>query len=233
MALITLDVPRKRNAISAAMAVGLDAAVERAAAAAGAIVITGAGGAFSAGMDLDDVGAGVEIPLGFIEHIAALEVPVVAAIGGAAATGGLELALACHFRIGCAETVLLDRHAQLGLFPRAGMSARLVGLVGPGAALEISLTGRRVGAEEALRLGLLDRLAPSEGLVDEALATAAAMATVDPELRRRLIALYREAAELPPAEALRREREANAAWHRISGGREGARERFRAGRGSE
>src|ERR1700761_7580682 len=114
--------------------------------------------------------------------------PMIAAINGAAATGGLELALACHFRIGSSDAVLLDRHAQLGLFPRAGMSARLVRVVGPGAALEMSLTGRKVAADEALRLGLLDRVVPADELRTEAIATAAAIASIDPELRRRMVA---------------------------------------------
>jgi enoyl-CoA hydratase len=228
VAVLTLDVPEKLNAISATIAVEIDRELERLVTdGVGAIVLTGAGRAFCAGMDLDDVGAGVEIPLNFIERIASQEVPVIAAINGAAATGGLELALACHFRIGSSEAVLLDRHAQLGLFPRAGMSARLVRLVGSSAALEISLTGRKVGADEALRIGLLDRVVPSADLHDEAVRVASAMASVDPDLRRRMIALYREAAEGPLPEALAREREANTAWHEISGGRESARARFR------
>jgi enoyl-CoA hydratase len=227
VAVLTLDVPAKLNAISAAIAVEIDRELERLAAdGVGAIVLTGEGRAFCAGMDLDDVGAGVPIPLDFIDRIAGLDAPVIAAINGAAATGGLELALACRFRIGSPDAVLLDRHAQLGLFPRAGMSARLVRLIGQGAALEVSLTGRKVGADEALRLGLLDRIVPAEELRTEAIVTAAAIASVDPELRRRMVSLYREAAEGPMGEALARERAANDAWHEVSGGRQAASARF-------
>jgi enoyl-CoA hydratase len=227
VAVLSLDVPAKLNAISAALAVEIDRELDRLVAdGVGAIVLTGEGRAFCAGMDLDDVGAGIPIPLDFIDRMAESDAPVIAAINGAAATGGLELALACHFRIGSPEAVLLDRHAQLGLFPRAGMSARLGRLIGQSAALEMSLTGRKVGADEALRLGLLDRVVPAEELRTEAIATAAAIASIDPELRRRMIALYREAAEGPLADALLRERAANDAWHEISGGRESASARF-------
>jgi enoyl-CoA hydratase len=218
VALIVLDVPGKRNAISVELANALESELNRCVAdeSIRAIVITGTDPAFCAGIDLDDVSSGREIPLGFIERIASLDTPVIAALNGPAATGGLELALACHLRIGSERTQLLDRHAQLGLFPRAGLSARLVRLIGPSAALEISLSGRRVNAEEAHRLGLIDRIVAHHDLIPQALSLATGIATVEPELRRRLMSLYRVAGEGPLSEALSRELAANRAWHEIA-----------------
>ena len=132
--------------------------------------------------------------------------PIVAAIHGAALGGGLEAALACHWRIATddARTVLGFPEVQLGLLPAGGATQRLPRLVGLRAALPLLLTGKRIRAREALRIGLVDELAPPATLVEEACRAALALARVGgakPPARRPL-ALRDRLSLLPPFRGL-------------------------------
>ncbi|MCC6902554.1 MAG: enoyl-CoA hydratase/isomerase family protein [Polyangiaceae bacterium] len=167
---LTLDRP-KANAFDQAQLDALDAAVVEAASVDGAraMVIRAAGDrAFSAGADLTGVGPFGE-PGGFgrwtrrahatLDRVAAFPVPVIAAIGRPAAGGGFELALACHLRVMSRGAHLSLPEVHRGYLPSWAGLERLVPLVGLGLAADLLLTGRRVGADEALARGLVHRLA--------------------------------------------------------------------------
>jgi 3-hydroxyacyl-CoA dehydrogenase/enoyl-CoA hydratase/3-hydroxybutyryl-CoA epimerase len=114
----------------------------------------------------------------FLDRVAASKKPVVAAIHGACLGGGLELALACHYRVATdhPKTVLAAPEVQLGIIPGAGGCNRLPRVVGLRAALEMILSGRNVRASKALRMGLIDELVPPAILRDVAIAAARRLA---------------------------------------------------------
>ncbi len=124
-------------------------------------------GVFSAGADLKErAGMTAEQAEAFVDRLrnaftalAALALPTVAAIEGAALGGGLELALACDLRVAGAEARLGLPETSLAIIPGAGGTQRLPRLVGPARAKDLIFTGRRIGAVEALRMGLVDRVA--------------------------------------------------------------------------
>jgi enoyl-CoA hydratase/carnithine racemase len=127
--------------------------------------------------------------------------PIVAAVHGAAVGGGLGLALVADVRVTCPEARLTANFVKLGIHPGFGLSVTLPELLGPARAADLFLTGRRVGGEEALRLGLADRCVPSESvraaaveLADEMAAAAPlAVAAVRASLRRGLVERVRSA----------------------------------------
>lgn len=171
---ITLDRPEKLNAWHQPMRMELRDAVERAAATADlrAILITGAGGAFSAGEDvagmahLSDIGTRGFRAVAHQIHdvfdvIESVEAPVIAAIEGVAAGGGLELALSCDFRILATDARLVMPEVKVGLIPGSGGCSRLVRNVGLARAKELVMLGARLSAQEARDLGLATRVVDS------------------------------------------------------------------------
>ncbi len=181
---ITLDNPPV-NALSFAYSAQLLAAVDAAErdAAVGAAVITGANGLFSAGADVNDfqnepVGDATTIR----DVIAAVErsnKPFLAAIDGNCLGGGLELALACDYRVASARAKLGLPEIKLGLLPGAGGTQRLPRLIGARAALEFMLKGSSASAQRALELGIVDEI-----VGDDALERAVALAAAAPSKRR-------------------------------------------------
>lgn len=158
-----------------------------------ALIITGAGErAFCAGFDLDEIDVitqmgplefvrFIEVCTGGIRAIRELPFPVIAAVHGAATGGGLSLALAADIRLLAPTAKLSAAFVKLGLsVGELGTSYNLTRLVGPGMAAEIAFTGRLVGAAEAVRIGLANRLVPSDELFDEAVALARTIATNSP-----------------------------------------------------
>ena len=157
-----------------------------------ALIITGAGRAFCAGFDLDEVGRitelGVrqflkfqELATGALAAIRGLPVPVIAAVNGPAAGGGMALALAADIRLASPGARINAAFVKIGLsVGELGTSWQLTRLVGPGRAAEIAYTGRPVGAEEAERIGLVNRVVPEESLLDEAIALAVAITRNSP-----------------------------------------------------
>lgn len=141
------------------------------------VVLTGAGDkAFVAGADIREL-QGLDAEAGralsergqrVFDRIEWLGKPVVAAVNGFALGGGCELALACHLRVAAENASLGTPEVKLGLICGYGGTQRLPRLVGRGAALEILLTGERVSASDALRLGLVNRVVPQDALLDEA-----------------------------------------------------------------
>lgn len=180
---LTLDRP-KANAFDQAQLDALDEATQQVAAAEGArvVLIHGAGDrAFSAGADLGGLGPLAE-PDGLarwtrqahavLDRIAALPIPVIAAIQRPAVGGGLELALACHFRVMARAAHVALPEIRRGYLPSWGGLERLVPLVGPSLALDLITTGRRVDADEALARGLVHRVADDADEAARALAEA-------------------------------------------------------------
>lgn len=158
-----------------------------------ALIITGAGErAFCAGFDLDEIDVitqmgplefvrFIEVCTGGIRAIRELPFPVIAAVHGAATGGGLSLALAADIRLLAPTAKLSAAFVKLGLsVGELGTSYNLTRLVGPGMAAEIAFTGRLVGAAEAVRIGLANRIVPSDELFDEAVALARTIATNSP-----------------------------------------------------
>jgi len=150
----------------------------------GALIVTGAGDkSFISGADIQELAVldprGAEEISRFGQRVMdALEQspkPVIAAINGYAFGGGCELALACHVRLAAEQAVLGLPEVSLGIIPGYGGTQRLPRLIGPGRAYELLLTGRRVKAEEAERIGLVNRVVPREQLLAEAEKLAGSM----------------------------------------------------------
>ncbi|WP_250490747.1 3-hydroxyacyl-CoA dehydrogenase NAD-binding domain-containing protein [Caballeronia sp. INML2] len=164
------------NALNAAVRRGLIDAIDAADANAAvrAVLIVGAGRNFIAGADIREFGKPA-VPPSLPEvcnRIEACGKPVIAAIHGAALGGGLEVALASHYRIAVEGAKLGLPEVQLGLLPGAGGTQRSAHLTGAQAALSLMLSGRHVGAQDALRLGLVDRVGQSDDVFAEGLAYA-------------------------------------------------------------
>jgi 3-hydroxyacyl-CoA dehydrogenase len=151
-----------------------------------AIVIVGEGRAFIAGADIREFGQPPKDPW-LPEVCTAIEAcskPVVAAIHGPALGGGLEVALSAHARIATADAKLGLPEVQLGLLPGAGGTQRTPRLIGAQAALDLMLSGRHVGAPEALRLGLIDHIATSDDIAAEGIAHARHLLALEAPPRR-------------------------------------------------
>jgi enoyl-CoA hydratase len=168
IAIVTIDRPEVRNAVDGPTAAALAAAFRRfdADPALAVAVLTGAGGAFCAGADLKGVAAGRgnrvaddgDGPMGPSRFL--LAKPVIAAVEGHAVAGGLELACWCDLRVAAEDAVFGVFCRRWGVPLVDGGTIRLPRLVGHGHALDMILTGRPVGAEEALRMGLANRVVP-------------------------------------------------------------------------
>lgn len=187
---ITFARPGRRNAFTPADLDALEAALED---APRVVYLHGAGGAFSAGADLDVVaGLDGDDAHAFAKHgqrvanaIAGSDSVVVAGIDGPARGGGVELALACDVRVATSTATFAETGVTLGLFGAWGGTARLPAIVGLGNALDLGLSGRVVDAEEALRMGLVSRVVTEPRVVADEIAEcpADALATVKARLR--------------------------------------------------
>jgi len=176
---LTLNRPRKLNAMSYGVFDALDAAITDARddRSVRVVVVTGAGSMFSAGADIGMVEEFSDPTLpaetfratlrrlqSVFDRLEQLEKPVIAAINGPCVGGAVDLALACDFRIAVTEAFLLVPEVRLGLIPDLGATQRLPRLIGVARAKEMILTGRRFGAAECLAFGLLNRVVEREGL---------------------------------------------------------------------
>jgi enoyl-CoA hydratase/carnithine racemase len=148
----------------------------------GAVVVTGGERIFAAGADISEFGGpekARDIATGIhatLDAVAAIPRFVIAAVSGYALGGGCELALACDYRIAGERAVFGQPEILLGIIPGGGGTQRLARLVGPSRAKQLILTGRQVGADEALRIGLADEVVPGEELHERALTLAAEVA---------------------------------------------------------
>lgn len=187
--LLTLNRPQRMNAVDKDLSDLLERRLREARAPeVRAVVITGSGRAFCAGLDITSVRDAYDPgppPLGnWVRHdfnpvvraIVALDKPVIAAVGGVAAGAGMGFALACDYRVVAPEAKFLLAFPGVGVGVDSGVSFFLPRLVGLGRAWELVLSGRGVGGEEAVAMGLAQELAPAGAALEQALAVAARVA---------------------------------------------------------
>jgi enoyl-CoA hydratase len=218
VAIITLNRPQARNALSrellnalwdAMVAADRDDDVD-------VVILTGADPAFCAGVDLKEVSG--EVPAsaptravgdgpargtdGLFRFLPLIDKPVIGAINGVCVTGGLEIALQCTFLIASEHARFADTHARLGVMPGGGMTVLAAQAIGLRRAVELSLTGNFIDADEALRLGLVNHVVAHDELMPFARQIAIDIASNDRIGVRLLLAHYRRianAASLPEA----------------------------------
>ena len=184
VATVILNRPNQMNALNAELRIALgDTLAElEADPEIRAVVLTGAGRAFCAGMDLKEIGGGSEGQTGYELSVAGQDAmragfenfsgPVIAAVNGAAATAGFEMALACDIIFVAKGAKFLDTHARVGIVPGWGLSQRLPRIIGINRAKEVSLSGNALTAERAYEWGLANRVCEAETLLQEAKALA-------------------------------------------------------------
>ena len=211
-AVITINRPKVLNALNtqtidelrrAILDLKQDAAVR-------AVILTGAGEkSFVAGADINELA--VQSPTGGREHaltgqhvfdlVENMGKPVVAAINGYALGGGCELAMACTLRIAADTAKIGQPEIALGLIPGYAGTQRLPRLVGKGRAMEMILTGAPIGADEAQRIGLVNRVVPAAQLMDEAKKLAAQLGASAPIAMRYIVNAINKGVEMGFAEA--------------------------------
>jgi enoyl-CoA hydratase/carnithine racemase len=212
VASITINRPKVLNALNArtldelrraALAMRHDPAIR-------SVIVTGAGEkAFVAGADITELAeqspaAGRDRALGgqhVFDLIENLGKPVIAAINGYALGGGCELAMACTIRLAAASAKLGQPEIDLGLMPGYAGTQRLARLVGAGRALELLLTGDQISAQEAHRIGLVNRVVPAADLAREARALARLLASKAPLAVRFIIDAVNKGLQMPFPEA--------------------------------
>ncbi|GLI34455.1 enoyl-CoA hydratase [Desulforhabdus amnigena] len=191
VAVLTLNRPEVMNSLSFGMLRSLKERVEALHfdPEVRVVIITGAGEkAFCAGADLKERATLSEQQVkefiftirNLFTFIEFLNKPVIAAVNGIALGGGTELALACDMRLASLNATMGLTETRLAIIPGAGGTQRLPRLVGRGKAKELIFTGRRVGAEEALQIGLVNKICSPEALLDECLAMAAMICETGP-----------------------------------------------------
>jgi enoyl-CoA hydratase len=214
VALLTIHRPDVLNALHRETLCEIDACAARFVEdpAQGALIVTGAGEkSFVSGADIKELAAldprGAEDLSRFgqsvVARFAESPKPVIAAINGYAFGGGFELALACHMRFASENAVMGLPEVGLGIIPGYGGTQRLPRLIGPGLALELILSGRRVKADEAERLGIVNRVFPREALVAECEKVALAILKNGPLALEAAIEAVQRGASLPLEEGLR------------------------------
>lgn len=223
---LVLDRPQARNAISRAFAAQVAAAAQelaRRTALRAVVLRSSSDAAFCVGADLkeragaaaEDLYAARDTNRACYRGVLDLPVPVVAAVAGYALGGGCELALSCDLLVGDATAVMGLPEVGVGLVPGGGGTQLATRRLGTGRASDLVLTGRRVDAEEAYRIGLLDRLVAAGTATSEALVLARTVAERSPAAVREAKAVMRAGRSLPLPDALELE---DAAWRRVVAG---------------
>lgn len=245
-AVLTLNRPQSMNALTRQLMTELAQAVDELEAdpAVRVLILTGAGRAFCAGLDLKEIGSGqgslgrgesgvsTPDPLGALERFSG---PIIGAINGAAVTGGFELALACDMLLASSAARFADTHARIGIAPGWGLSQKLSRAIGPYRAREVSFTGQWVGADQAAAWGFVNRVVPAAELLDTARHMAVDMLGALPAMLRHYKAVIRDGYAQTFAEGMALERQRGRAFNTalvaedIEGRREAVRQRNRAG----
>ena len=204
---LTINRPESLNALNTAFFDELDGllANEASEIAVKVVIITGAGKAFVAGADIAEMvnktpseasdfsRRGQKTFQAIVNH----PVPVIAVINGFALGGGLELAMACDFRIAATTAKFGQPEVNLGLIPGYAATQRLSRLVGMGTALFMLTTGEMISAEEALRIGLVQKLTEPEKLMEEAMRLANVIASKGPRAVKTVKAVTRNGYHMP------------------------------------
>ena len=210
VATVTLNRPQARNALSRAVTYALWDAVAAAGedADVAAVILTGADPAFCAGIDLKEVtgelpttaaargpGEGPERDTnGLYRFLPLIDKPIIGAVNGVAVTGGLEIALQCTFLVASERARFADTHARVGIMPGGGITVLMAQSVGFRRAVELSLTGNFLTAEEALGVGLVNHVVPHEELLPFTRRLAGDIVSNDQRGVRRLLQHYRQIA---------------------------------------
>jgi len=212
-ALLTLNRPQAMNALSRELMAALADAIDALAAnpAVRVLILTGAGRAFCAGLDLKELGSGqgslgegesgvaAKDPVASIGRFGG---PVIGAINGAAITGGFELALACDVMLASHAARFADTHARIGIAPGWGLSQKLSRTIGVYRAREVSLTGNFLSAAQAEAWGLVNRVVTAEELLPQARQMALDMLSAVPEMLLRYKAVINDGFALAFGEAM-------------------------------
>ncbi|MEJ5862684.1 enoyl-CoA hydratase [Pseudomonas farsensis] len=182
--LITLNRPQALNALNAQIVAEINQALDQLERDAniGCVVLTGSAKAFAAGADIKEM-AELQYPQIYVDdlfsdadRIANRRKPIIAAVSGFALGGGCELAMMCDFILAADNAKFGQPEINLGVLPGMGGTQRLTRAVGKAKAMELCLSGRLMGAEEAERAGLVARVVPQAELLEEALKVAASIA---------------------------------------------------------
>lgn len=184
------------------------------------VVLTGAGKAFCAGLDLKEIGSLPDAKLAVVPQlsedppsaIARFSGPVIGAINGVAVTGGFELALCCDVLIASSHARFADTHIRVGVLPGWGLSQRLPRLIGAPRAKELSFTGRFLDAARADAWGLVNRVVDPEELMPRSLALAREMLEARPDMLVAYKRLIDDGLQVNLAEAEMLERQRSAEW---------------------
>lgn len=224
VATVTLNRPEARNALSSALLRQLRASMKACEADPGVevIILTGADPAFSAGLDLKELGStggnlgpGPADPSADVEVTApwdAMTKPVIGAVNGVAITGGFEIALQCDFRVASLRARFGDTHTRVGILPGWGLSVLLPAYIGWARAVEMSLTGNFMDAAEAYQRGLVNHVVAHEQLLPTCRQLAADIVGNDRLSVRELLASYKSIRSFTTEEALRHEATVGQAW---------------------
>jgi enoyl-CoA hydratase len=216
VALLTINRPEKRNALDAGVRAALMRALDDAHHddAVRAIVVTGAGDkAFVAGADIGEFEGRTPVEQwrvmrfpSVFDAVERVPKPVIAAVNGYCLGGGMELALACDIRVASTSARFGQPEVNLGIIPGGGGTQRLPRIIGLGGALRLILTGEMIGAEEALRLKLVEEVVDPTELLDRAMALAEVIASKSPVALAAAKEATRAALSLPLDDGLKLER---------------------------
>lgn len=232
VAVVTLNRPERRNALSGELLAALRSTMGELADddAVAVVVLTGADPAFCAGLDLKELGSGSAGLLGTATEADAVDVrepstpwrplgkPLIGAVNGVAVTGGFELALQCDFLVASERAAFGDTHARVGLLPGWGLSVLLPQAIGVRRAKEMSLTGNFLSAAEALQFGLVNHVVPHDELLPFTRTLAADIAGNDQAAVRALRDEYDAVTRTTVEDGLRIEAERSRAWQRGGAG---------------
>ncbi len=214
--ILTLNRPEKLNALSLTLRQRFQQEIHRLQQddSISVVILTGAGRAFCAGLDLKEMGDAEfrkgETPVTDpATLLRTLKQPVIGAINGLAVTGGLEISLSCDLLLATPETRFADTHARVGLVAGWGLSQRLSRTIGIFRAKEMSLTGNYLSAEQAYEWGLVNRVVPRDQLLPTAIALARDMISCVPEAMFTYKRMIDQGFDLPLGDAMEYELEAN------------------------
>lgn len=221
IATVTLNRPEALNALSTELRNAISQTFEELSnnKTVEVIVLTGAGRAFTVGLDLKELGkerssTTKPYPRNLIDIMAAVPQPIIGAINGYAITGGFELALMCDFLLASPQAKFADTHARVGVVPGWGLSQRLPRLIGLNRAKELSLTGNFLDAPTAVAWGLVNRVVPADELLSTCQQLAKDILTTDPTTRAEMKRIMEAGWEANLATGLQIERQATSAHDR-------------------
>ena len=223
---VTMNRPEARNALNAELRAALPEAMLALEADddVDVVILTGADPAFCAGLDLRELGSrprpapaeaggpGTDPDPVVTRPFPAMTKPVIGAINGVAITGGFEIALNCDFLIASEHARFADTHSRVGVMPGWGLTVLLPQAIGVRRAREMSITGNFMGAEEALRFGLVNHVVPHAELLPFTRSIAADVAGNDQRGVRRMLETYDAVTGTTVAEGWRVERRMATEW---------------------